>query len=100
MHADLYSLQAERFMKILRPLLPDTPQGEILSSWDFVMIPDHRELISLKPSTRNFIAKYLGRTALVKLHSIFSTMKRGPSLTSTKISTASCWQRTQAGLVS
>ncbi|MFH1632702.1 MAG: penicillin acylase family protein [Chloroflexota bacterium] len=34
MHADLYSLQAERFMEILRPLLPDTPQGEILKSWD------------------------------------------------------------------
>ncbi|MEN8241258.1 MAG: penicillin acylase family protein [Chloroflexota bacterium] len=35
MHADLYSLQAERFMKILHPLLPETPQGEILKSWDY-----------------------------------------------------------------
>ncbi len=34
MHADLYSLQAERFMTILRPLLPNTPQGEILRNWD------------------------------------------------------------------
>ncbi|MBT7602390.1 MAG: penicillin acylase family protein [Anaerolineae bacterium] len=34
MHADLYSLQAERFMAILRPLLPNTPQGEILREWD------------------------------------------------------------------
>jgi penicillin G amidase len=35
MHADLYSLQAERFMAILRPLLPNTPQGDILREWDF-----------------------------------------------------------------
>jgi penicillin amidase len=34
MHADLYSLQAERFMAILRPLLPNTPQGDILREWD------------------------------------------------------------------
>jgi penicillin amidase len=32
---DVYSLQAERFMKILRPFLPDTPQGEILKNWDY-----------------------------------------------------------------
>jgi len=31
---DLYSLQAERFMEILRPLLPETFAGRILSSWD------------------------------------------------------------------
>jgi penicillin G amidase len=34
MHFDLYSLQAEQFMTILAPLLPDTPQGEILKTWD------------------------------------------------------------------
>ena len=34
MHGDLYSLQAERFMEILRPLLPDTTQGEIMKKWD------------------------------------------------------------------
>src|SRR5208337_4188175 len=33
-HYDLYSLQAERFMKILLPLIPDTPQGRILKEWD------------------------------------------------------------------
>lgn len=35
MHADLYSLQAEQYMKILFPLLPDTPQGKLLAQWDF-----------------------------------------------------------------
>ncbi|MCF6248096.1 MAG: penicillin acylase family protein [Desulfobacula sp.] len=34
MHFDVYSLQAQYFMKILTPLLPDTPQGKILAKWD------------------------------------------------------------------
>ena len=34
MHFDVYSLQAERFMAILRPLLPDTRQGRLLQEWD------------------------------------------------------------------
>src|SRR5690606_5123202 len=31
---DLYSLQAERFMAILRPLLSPTPQGKLLARWN------------------------------------------------------------------
>jgi penicillin amidase len=31
---DVYSIQAEKFMEILRPLLPDTKQGRILRDWD------------------------------------------------------------------
>lgn len=34
MHFDLYSPQADVFLKILRPLLPDTEQGDILRQWD------------------------------------------------------------------
>jgi penicillin amidase len=34
MHFDFYSIQAERFMQIIRPLLPDTEQGRILKEWD------------------------------------------------------------------
>jgi len=34
-HYDVYSTQAELFMKILGPLLPDTRQGEILKNWNF-----------------------------------------------------------------
>jgi penicillin amidase len=34
MHYDLCSTQAARFMTILRPLLPDTRQGQILRDWD------------------------------------------------------------------
>lgn len=34
MHYDLYSTQAEAFMQIIRPLLPDTPNGRLLAEWD------------------------------------------------------------------
>lgn len=33
-HHDLYSLQAERFMAVLRPLLPDDDKGRVLAAWD------------------------------------------------------------------
>ncbi len=33
-HYDRYSLQAEIFMQVIRPLLPDTPNGNILREWD------------------------------------------------------------------
>ena len=35
MQFDLHSLQAEAFMKILKPLLPATHQGDILKNWDY-----------------------------------------------------------------
>ena len=31
---DVYSKEAEIFMKILSPLLPDTSSGNILKNWD------------------------------------------------------------------
>ena len=34
MHFDVYSRQAQSFMKILKPLLPDTLQGRILQDWN------------------------------------------------------------------
>jgi len=37
---DVYSKQAELFMRILKPLLPDTPQGKILREWDCGYDPD------------------------------------------------------------
>lgn len=41
-HFDLYSLQAERFMKVLRPLLPDTDNGRILREWECIYTSDSR----------------------------------------------------------
>jgi penicillin amidase len=40
MHYDLYANQAEEFMKVIGPLLPDTPNGRLLAGWDFVYDPD------------------------------------------------------------
>jgi penicillin amidase len=42
MHFDVYSLEAELFMKHLKPLLPDTPQGEILKRWDMQYTADSK----------------------------------------------------------
>jgi len=33
-HYDRYSIHAELFMQIIRPLLPDSPNGKILRDWD------------------------------------------------------------------
>jgi penicillin amidase len=33
-HYDRFSLQAQAFMEIISPLLPDTPNGRILRAWD------------------------------------------------------------------
>jgi penicillin amidase len=35
LQSDVFSTQAESFMKILAPLLPDTPQAKILKEWNF-----------------------------------------------------------------
>ncbi|MBC8186334.1 penicillin acylase family protein [candidate division KSB1 bacterium] len=42
MHYDVYSLQAEYFMKILKPLLPETEQGQILKDWDLKYSADSK----------------------------------------------------------
>lgn len=40
LHYDVYSTQAEAFMKILSPLLPESPQATILRNWDLNYDPD------------------------------------------------------------
>lgn len=42
LQSDLYSLQAERYMELLRPLLPDLPAAELLRRWDLRYDPDSR----------------------------------------------------------
>jgi len=34
MHYDIYSKQAEDFMRVIKPFLPDTENGRILAQWD------------------------------------------------------------------
>ncbi len=41
-HMDVYSTEAEMFMKILRPLLPRTPVGDILRNWDLRYSPESK----------------------------------------------------------
>ncbi len=42
LHFDVYSTQAEAFMAVLGPLLPDTEQGRLLKNWDFSYSPDSK----------------------------------------------------------
>jgi penicillin amidase len=42
LQVDLYSLHAERFMQLLRPLVPDDPAAELLLSWDLRYDRDSR----------------------------------------------------------
>ena len=42
LHFDLYSTQAEAFMAVLSPLLPDTELGRMLKNWDFNYTADSR----------------------------------------------------------
>lgn len=42
LHADVFSTQAESFMKILIPLIPDTPQANILKEWNFEYSADSK----------------------------------------------------------
>ena len=42
LHFDVYSKQAEAFMAILAPLLPDTPNGDILKLWNFEYTADSK----------------------------------------------------------
>ncbi|HOL16756.1 MAG TPA: penicillin acylase family protein [Bacillota bacterium] len=42
MHYDIYSLQAERYMELLLPLLPDNEKGRLLKEWDLRYSSDSR----------------------------------------------------------
>jgi penicillin G amidase len=42
MHFDVYSTQAEAFMRILKPLLPDTPAAQSLKDWDLQYTADSK----------------------------------------------------------
>ena len=40
MQYDVYAKHAEQFMPIIRPLLPDTENGNLLKEWDLLYAPD------------------------------------------------------------
>jgi penicillin amidase len=64
MHFDLYSLQAERFMADIRPLLPDTPNGQILKSWDCQYESDSKGAMLFESVYRALINTVFGDNGL------------------------------------
>ncbi|MCP4666447.1 MAG: penicillin acylase family protein [Deltaproteobacteria bacterium] len=61
MHFDVYSTQAESFMKILKPLLPDTDQGKILAKWDLCYDKDSRGAFLFEAFYRELYCEVFGR---------------------------------------
>ncbi|MBN2283859.1 MAG: penicillin acylase family protein [Deltaproteobacteria bacterium] len=60
MHFDLYSLQAEQFMERIRPLLPDTENGNILRDWHLRYETDSKGAMLFESVYRALIATVFG----------------------------------------
>jgi penicillin amidase len=63
-HMDVYSPQAESFMKILKPLLPDTPQGRILKDWDLRYSADSQGAFLFEEFYKALNQKVFGKNGL------------------------------------
>jgi len=61
MHFDVYSLEAEMFMKHLKPLLPATPQGETLKSWDLKYTADSKGAFLFEEFYKGLYREVFGR---------------------------------------
>lgn len=55
MHFDLYSRQAERFMKLFAQLIPDTENGKILKKWDLCCHPDSKGAMLFESCYRSLL---------------------------------------------
>ena len=64
MHYDVYSLQAEIFMKILTPLLPDTPQGKILKAWNYEYSLDSQGAFLFEEFYKGLYMEVFGKNGL------------------------------------
>ena len=62
MHRDVYSTQAEVYLGILRPLLPDTEAGRTLAAWDCTYDPDSRGASAFEDFYRELRAEVFGKT--------------------------------------
>jgi penicillin amidase len=58
---DLYSLQAERFMALFRPLLPDTFAARLLAGWDLRYDRDSRAATLFEEVYRALLAEVFGK---------------------------------------
>ena len=61
---DVRSAQAEAFMKILEPLVPDTPQGKILRDWDGSYGTDSRGAFLFECVYRGLLREVFGKGGL------------------------------------
>ena len=59
-HQDTYSIQAEEMMAVLLPVLPDTPIGQRLASWDFSYDPDSHGATIFEAFYRNLLIEMFG----------------------------------------
>lgn len=64
MQSDIYSLQAELFMKILKPLLPDSVNGKILSEWDLKYDLDSEGAYLFEKFYKELMLEVFGRNGL------------------------------------
>ncbi len=61
MHFDTYSIQAESFMELIKPLLPDTENGEILKNWDLCYDTDSKGAFIFEMIYRSLYAEVFGK---------------------------------------
>ena len=59
---DVYSLQAEKYMKILKPILPDSKYGKILSNWDYLYNPSSKGAYLFEQFYMNLIKEVFGKS--------------------------------------
>jgi penicillin G amidase len=64
MHFDVYSLQAELFMRILKPLLPNSRQGDILRNWDYRYDADSQGAYLFEQFYRGLYREVFGQNGL------------------------------------
>ena len=64
MHFDVYSTHARRFMEILRPLLPGTPQGALLRNWDLCYDKESRGAYLFEAFYAHLLREIFGKNGL------------------------------------
>jgi penicillin amidase len=58
---DVYSIQAEIFMKILKPLLPNSSQANIFKNWDYNYSPDSKGAFLFEEFYKALFQKVFGK---------------------------------------
>ena len=76
-HYDVYSLQAELFMRILKPLLPDMPQGKILREWDHRYNPESEGAFLFEQFYQALLLEVFGKNGFGKEAADFLAKETG-----------------------